>query len=183
VCWDLLSPAEHGPDSQSLLLSDSLELLEKVRARLPEIGRSLPRADILEVSLQSLRLVKVASIEAAVTVSNEYAPEHLIINCADARELVAGISTAGSVFVGPWTPESLGDYCSGTNHVLPTYGYARSYSGLSVHDFLRHMTIQNATRDGLRIAGPDAEALAAAEGLDAHRMAVTSRLDRIGRGA
>lgn len=176
VCWDLLSQAEHGPDSQSLLLSDSQALLATVAERIGDMAGELPRAEILGRSLQNLRLIRVGDLDEAVWISNAYAPEHLILNCANAEDLVNGITAAGSVFLGPWTPESLGDYCSGTNHVLPTYGYARAYSGLGVADFLRRMTVQSAAPDGLAAAGPDAIALAAAEGLDAHRMAVEYRL-------
>jgi histidinol dehydrogenase len=113
----------------------------------------------------------------AVTVANRYAPEHLILQVADPRALVTGIRTAGSVFIGAFTPESVGDYCSGTNHVLPTYGFARSYSGLSVADFQRRMTLQEVTRDGLAGLAPTVTRLASLEGLDAHAAAVTVRLD------
>jgi histidinol dehydrogenase len=136
-----------------------------------------PRAEILAASLRSLRLLLLGSITEAIAVSNRYAPEHLILNCVDAAERVEAVEVAGSVFLGPWTPESLGDYCSGTNHVLPTYGYARAYSGLSVRDYLRRMTVQCASREALAVAGPDAAVMAAAEGLDAHRQAVTWRLE------
>lgn len=183
VSWDLLSQAEHGPDSQSLLVSDSRELLEQVVRTLPELAAGLPRAEILEISLRSLRLILTGSIEQAVQVSNRYAPEHLIFNCADAADWLPDISTAGSVFVGPWTPESLGDYSSGTNHVLPTYGYANAYSGLSVTDFQRRMTVQTADPQGLAIAGADTMLMAAAEGLDAHRMAVAYRLESLREAA
>lgn len=180
VAWDLLSQAEHGPDSQALLLSDDRGLLDAVAAALPELATRLPRSEVLARSLSHARLLEVESITGAIEISNRYAPEHLIINTADAENRVAAVHAAGSVFVGPWTPESLGDYCSGTNHVLPTYGYARAYSGLSVTDFLRRMTVQRATPAGLAAAGPDAMALAAAEGLDAHRMAVAYRLESAG---
>lgn len=177
VCWDLLSQAEHGPDSQALLFSDDPDLLGEVARRLPGMAADAPRAEILVQSLRSLRLVRVRSLDEAVAISNRYAPEHLILNCAGADRLVGQVQAAGSVFLGPWTPESLGDYCSGTNHVLPTYGYARAYSGLSVRDFLRRMTVQRASREALAVAGPDAAVMAAAEGLDAHRQAVTWRLE------
>jgi histidinol dehydrogenase len=177
VCWDLLSQAEHGPDSQAILISDSSELLNKVESRVHEMAEKLPRAKILSVSLQSLRLIKVTQLIEAIEISNRYAPEHLIINCVGAEELSDNVTTAGSVFIGAWTPESLGDYCSGTNHVLPTFGYARAYGGLSVGDFVRRMTLQTANTQGLRIAGPDAMRLAQAEGLEAHRMAVEYRLE------
>jgi histidinol dehydrogenase len=176
LCWDLLSQAEHGPDSQSLLLSDDERLLEDVGRRLPGLAAGLPRAEILSQSLRHLRRIAVNSVASALEVSNRYAPEHLILNCRDADRLADGVTAAGSVFVGPWTPESLGDYCSGTNHVLPTYGYARAYGGLSVRDFVRYMTLQRASADGLAAAGPCAAKLAGAEGLDAHRLAVEYRL-------
>jgi histidinol dehydrogenase len=176
VCWDLLSQAEHGPDSQSIVISDSSRLLDEVAGSLPSMAAELPRSAILAESLQHLRRIRVKSLDQAVEISNRYAPEHLILNCREADELADKVCTAGSVFIGPWTPESLGDYCSGTNHVLPTYGYARAYSGLSVNDFLRRMTLQRADITGLRSTGPCAATLARAEGLDAHRMAVEYRL-------
>ncbi len=176
ICWDLLSQAEHGPDSQAILVSDDPGLLNTVRTQIRGMAKALPRAEILSRSLQSLRLIKVEQILEAIEISNLYAPEHLIINCEDAQNYSAQVTTAGSVFVGAWTPESLGDYCSGTNHVLPTYGYARAYSGLSVADFMRRMTLQSASPEGLQITGPVAARLASAEGLDAHRMAVEYRL-------
>ncbi len=176
VAWDLLSQAEHGADSQAVLLSDDDALLAAVAEALPRLAATTSRAGILDDALNHLRLIRVADTREAVAVSNRYAPEHLIVNTADADELLGAITAAGSVFLGRWTPESLGDYSSGTNHVLPTYGYARAYSGLSVTDFMRRMTVQRATREGLAIAGRDAMRLAEAEGLDAHRMAVAWRL-------
>ena len=176
VCWDLLSQAEHGPDSQAIVISDNTALLDEVGQLLPGMAGKLPRAEILAGSLQYLRRIRVNSIAEAVEISNRYAPEHLILNCNDADQAAEKVTAAGSVFIGPWTPESLGDYCSGTNHVLPTYGYARAYSGLSVSDFLRRMTLQRASQLGLRNVGPCAATLAAAEGLDAHKMAVEYRL-------
>jgi histidinol dehydrogenase len=178
VCWDLLSQAEHGPDSQAIVISDSQELLAEVTAILPTLAAGLPRVAILSESLRHMRQILVSSMQEAVTISNSYAPEHLILNCRGAEELAASVTAAGSVFIGPWTPESLGDYCSGTNHVLPTYGYARAYSGLSVSDFLRRMTLQRAGFEGLKNVGACAMTLAAAEGLDAHRMAVDYRLSQ-----
>ena len=181
VCWDLLSQAEHGPDSQAIVISDSPDLLEQVTSLLPGMAEGLPRAAILAESLRYLRRILVDSIAEAVEISNRYAPEHLILNCQEADQAADSVTAAGSVFIGPWTSESLGDYCSGTNHVLPTYGYARAYSGLSVSDFLRRMTLQRASNFGLRKVGPCAMTLALAEGLDAHRMAVEYRLN-IGGG-
>lgn len=180
VCWDLLSQAEHGPDSQSIVISDNEDILEQVGRSLMDMAPDLPRADILAQSLQYLRRIQVDSIAQAVEISNRYAPEHLILNCNDPEQVVGDVTAAGSVFIGPYTPESLGDYCSGTNHVLPTYGYARAYGGLSVNDFLRRMTLQRATRSGLRGVGPCAMTLAEAEGLEAHRMAVKYRLNSNG---
>ncbi len=178
VSWDLLSQAEHGPDSQAILISDDMALLEAVERIIPQLVETLPRAQILAESLRYLGRIRVNSAAEALAISNRYAPEHLILNCQDAEQLAGQVTAAGSVFIGPWTPESLGDYCSGTNHVLPTYGYARAYSGLSVNDFLRRMTFQRASLTGLRNAGPAAAVLARAEGLDAHRMAVEYRLER-----
>lgn len=182
VCWDLLSQAEHGPDSQAIVISDSTHILDEVGRLLPGMAAELPRSAILEESLQYLGRIKVNSISEAVEISNRYAPEHLILNCQTADQMADNVTAAGSVFIGPWTPESLGDYCSGTNHVLPTYGYARAYSGLSVSDFLRRMTLQRASHFGLRSVGPCAATLAEAEGLDAHRMAVEYRISNNGGG-
>ena len=176
VCWDLLSQAEHGPDSQAIVISDSRDLLESIGRLLPELAAQLPRAETLAASLQHLRRIRVNTILEGVEISNRYAPEHLILNCEKADLAADKVTAAGSVFIGPWTPESLGDYCSGTNHVLPTYGYARAYGGLSVTDFLRRMTLQRASNFALRNVGPCASTLAAAEGLEAHRMAVEYRL-------
>jgi len=176
VCWDLLSQAEHGPDSQAIVISDDRSLLEEIGSLLPDMAWTLPRASILAESLRHLRRIRVETISEAIEISNRYAPEHLILNCEKAELAADEVTAAGSVFIGPWTPESIGDYCSGTNHVLPTYGYARAYSGLSVSDFLRRMTLQRASHFGLRNVGPCASSLARAEGLDAHRMAVEYRL-------
>jgi histidinol dehydrogenase len=163
-----------------VLLSDSDALLATVAEQLPALAARTRRAGILDDALNNLRLIRVGDAAEAIAVSNRYAPEHLIVNTADADELLDAVSAAGSVFLGRWTPESLGDYSSGTNHVLPTYGYARAYSGLSVTDFMRRMTVQRATREGLAIAGKDAMRIAEAEGLDAHRMAVAWRLGETG---
>lgn len=176
VAWDLLSQAEHGPDSQSILLTDSETVAESVIDRVAALAPDSPRASILEKSLAACRVIVVESLDEAVELSNHYAPEHLIINTANAETLAGSVRNAGSVFVGPWTPESLGDYCSGTNHVLPTYGWARSHGALGTGDFMRRMTFQQASRAGLAEVGPCAEALATFEGLEAHRMAVAARL-------
>jgi histidinol dehydrogenase len=182
IAWDLLSQAEHGPDSQVILLTDSDELARSVIEQLQMLAPHSPRADILERSLAESRIILVDGLDQAVELANAYAPEHLILNTANAAELADRVRNAGSVFVGPWTPESLGDYCSGTNHVLPTYGWARSHGALGMGDFLRRMTFQQASREALENIGPTAEKLAAVEGLDAHRMAVRARLDRPEQG-
>jgi len=181
VCWDLLSQAEHGPDSQSIVVSDDAALLQAIESLLPELTARLPRAAVLEQSLAHARLIRVQTLNDALTIANDYAPEHLILNGPGAEALADSVTTAGSVFLGPWTPESLGDYSSGTNHVLPTYGHAHAYSGLSVADFQRRMTLQRADEQGLRSAGPATMTLAAAEGLEAHRQAVAWRLQRLER--
>jgi histidinol dehydrogenase len=176
VAADLLSQAEHGADSQVLLLTDSRALAAAVQEEIGQQLATLSRAAIAREALGHSRLVVVDDIAAAVAISNRYAPEHLILQVAGARELLPAIRNAGSVFVGPWTPESVGDYCSGTNHVLPTYGLARAYSGLGVEQFMRQMTVQELTRDGLAGLGETVLALAGLEGLDAHAAAVRRRL-------
>ena len=176
IAWDLLSQAEHGPDSQVLLVTDSDELAGAVIEKLLELAPLSPRAAILSQSLAESRIIRVEDMDSAIELSNRYAPEHLILNAADASELANRVRNAGSVFIGPWTPESLGDYCSGTNHVLPTYGWARSHGALGMDDFMRRMTLQQANRAALQEVGPTAEKLASVEGLDAHRMAVRARL-------
>lgn len=177
VAADLLSQAEHGADSQVLLVTTSQSLAEAVLREIDTQLRTLSRRDVARQALENSRLIVVASLEAAIALSNDYAPEHLILQCADARALLADVRNAGSVFVGPWTPEAAGDYCSGTNHVLPTYGYARSYGGLGVEHFLRQMTVQELTRDGLERLGPAVMTLAGLEGLDGHAAAVRRRLE------
>ncbi len=176
VASDLLSQAEHGIDSQVVLVTTSTRLADAVEEQIEQQLRSLSRAEIARGSLEHARTVIVDDLDTAVDVSNRYAPEHLILQCRDARTLVPGISNAGSVFIGQWTPESVGDYCSGTNHVLPTYGYARSYSGLSLDQFMRGMTVQELTREGLAGLSEAVVTLAGLEGLDAHASAVTRRL-------
>ncbi|MDX1625029.1 MAG: histidinol dehydrogenase [Wenzhouxiangellaceae bacterium] len=180
VAADLLSQAEHGPDSQVLLVTDSPELAERVPAVAETLLESLPRAELTRKALEHAAIVVVPDLEAAVEVSERYAPEHLIVQVRDSDALAERIRTAGSVFVGRWTPESLGDYVSGTNHTLPTGGWARTHAGLAVTDFLRRMSVQSATREGLAELGPHAARLAAHERLDAHRLAVTLRLDEAG---
>jgi histidinol dehydrogenase len=177
IAWDLLSQAEHGPDSQVLLVSDSVDLASRVVERLDALAAQTSRGEILRRSLKAARFIRVDDLDQALEVARRYAPEHLILNTANARALAARTENAGSVFIGRWTPESLGDYCSGTNHVLPTYGWARSFGALGTGDFLRRMTLQECSREALEIVGPTAETLAEVEGLDAHRMAVRARRD------
>ncbi|WP_199099785.1 histidinol dehydrogenase [Dyella sp. ASV21] len=176
VAADLLSQAEHGPDSQVILLSPSASLLDAVEAEVASQCAALPRAQIAEQALSQSRLIAVSSLAQAMAVSNRYAPEHLILQVEAPRALLDQVESAGSVFLGAWTPESVGDYCSGSNHVLPTYGYARSYSGVSVASFQKQITVQELSADGLRAIGPCTATLAAAEQLEAHRRAVTLRL-------
>ena len=177
VALDLLSQAEHGTDSQVLLVTTDAALPGRVRGEIAAALPGLPRRDIIRQSLAHSSAIVVPSFDVATEVANRYAPEHLILQVASPRELVPAISCAGSVFLGPWTPESVGDYCSGTNHVLPTYGYARAYSGLALADFQRRMTLQELTRDGLAGLAPTVQALASLEGLDAHAAAVRVRLE------
>ncbi|WP_184506647.1 histidinol dehydrogenase [Rhodanobacter sp. ANJX3] len=176
VAADLLSQAEHGPDSQVILLSPSADMLDMVAGEVDRQCAALPRNAIAAQALAQSRLIKVDSLAQAIEVSNRYAPEHLILQVQQPRDLLESIDSAGSIFLGAWTPESVGDYCSGSNHVLPTYGYARSYSGVSVASFQKQITVQEVTPDGLRAIGPCAATLAAAEQLEAHRRAVTLRL-------
>jgi histidinol dehydrogenase len=179
VAMDLLSQAEHGPDSQVFLVTDCGTLAREVVRSLDRLCAELPRAETARQALEHGAIITVDQLADAVDVANDYAPEHLIIACANARDLCDGITSAGSVFLGHYTPEALGDYISGTNHVLPTGGWARSFGGLSLTDFMRRMTVQEATPEGLRTLGPDGARLAAHEGLDAHRLAIQLRLDRL----
>jgi histidinol dehydrogenase len=180
---DLLSQAEHGPDSQVLLVATDSGIASRVIAALDRQLDTLPRRAIVEQALAHAALIIVRDLDEAIAISNRYAPEHLILLIADARARVDSVVAAGSVFVGPWAPESVGDYCSGTNHVLPTYGYASRYSSLGLNDFLRTMTVQELTPAGLRRLGPIAVTLAQMEGLDAHAQAVSFRLRALDGGA
>ena len=183
VAADLLAQAEHGPDSQVVLISDDRALLEaSVRALRVQLDE-LPRREIAAASLAHARVILVATLDEAVAISNLYAPEHLILNVDTPRRWLERVENAGSVFLGPWSPESVGDYCSGTNHVLPTYGHARAWSGVSVASFLKQITVQELTSEGLRGIGPCAATLARSEGLHAHERAVTRRLAMLGERA
>lgn len=176
VASDLLSQAEHGVDSQVLLLTTSAELAAAVVAEIKTQTARLTRRKIVEEALASSSAIVVPSLATAFEIANRYAPEHLILQIESPRDWLLEVRNAGSVFLGPWTPESVGDYCSGTNHVLPTYGFARRYSSLGVGDFLRSMTVQELTVQGLQNIGPIATTLAELEGLDAHASAVNLRL-------
>jgi histidinol dehydrogenase len=179
VAADLLSQAEHGADSQVILVSDDPATIDAVEARIGEQLASLPRADIARRALAASRLIEVDSIAEAFDISNAYAPEHLILALRGARQWLPQVRVAGSIFLGDWSPEALGDYCSGTNHVLPTSGAARHCSGLSVASFQVAITVQEVQPQGMAAIGPCAVELATAEGLDAHRLAVALRLQEL----
>ncbi|WNH50267.1 histidinol dehydrogenase [Stenotrophomonas aracearum] len=179
VAADLLSQAEHGPDSQVLLLTDDAAMLERVEAQVQAQLAKLSRADIAAQALQSSRLILVDSLVQAFQISNRYAPEHLILALREPRDWLAQVEAAGSVFLGDYTPEALGDYCSGTNHVLPTAGAARAYSGVSVASFQNMISVQSATAQGIAAIGNCARVLARAEGLDAHENAVALRMESV----
>lgn len=176
VAADLLSQAEHGEDSQVVLVSidgfDEASLESEIIAQL----NKLPRKDIAQKALENSYTIKVGTIEEAISFSNQYAPEHLIVNVQDAEDYVQLIANAGSVFLGQYTPESVGDYASGTNHTLPTYGFARMYSGVNLSSFQKSITMQSLTRNGLLNVGPSVEVLAELEELQAHKNAVSIRL-------
>lgn len=176
VAADLLSQAEHGPDSQVVLVALPGVDVEALVAEVTRQAEALPRGATAFKALDHSCVVKVRSKEEAASFSNRYAPEHLIVNVADAEGWLPLLDNAGSVFLGRWTPESVGDYASGTNHVLPTYGYARMYSGVSLDSFVKKMTVQSLSEEGLRNLGPSVATMARVEGLDAHERAVTLRL-------
>ncbi|MCI2263589.1 histidinol dehydrogenase [Xanthomonas indica] len=178
VAADLLSQAEHGPDSQVLLLSDSAALIEAVENELERQLATLPRAAIARQALAASRLIRVDTLDDAFAISNRYAPEHLILALRAPRDWLPRVEAAGSVFLGDYTPEALGDYCSGTNHVLPTSGAARAYSGVSVASFQNFVSVQSASADGIAAIGGCAVLMARAEGLDAHANAVALRMEK-----
>ncbi|HCY28532.1 MAG TPA: histidinol dehydrogenase, partial [Alteromonas macleodii] len=182
VAADLLSQAEHGPDSQAILVSNSATLIEEAKAAVERQLATLSRAEIARPAMENARYILADSIEQAIEASNAYAAEHLIVQIENARDYLPKIKYAGSIFLGPWSPESAGDYASGTNHVLPTYGYAKNYSSLGLLDFMRRYTIQELSADGMRNLGPAIMALAAAEGLDAHEQAVALRMQALKQG-
>jgi len=176
VAADLLSQAEHGADSQAILVSDSADLIAATQAEVKQQLAKLPRREIATQAIAHSRYILAQDLAQAAQVSNAYAPEHLIVQTDDARALLPKLKYAGSIFLGKWTPESAGDYASGTNHVLPTYGYSRTYSSLGLADFTRRYTVQELSLSGLQNIGDAIMDLAEAEGLDAHRNAVAIRL-------
>ena len=175
VAADLLSQAEHGVDSQVILVTTSEELLEAVQAEVAVQLAALPRQEIAAAALDNSRLVLVASSDEALAISNLYAPEHLILETADAQQLAERVVNAGSVFIGHLTPESAGDYASGTNHTLPTNGWAKAYSGVNLDAFCRKITFQQITPEGIKAIGGTVELMAEAESLEAHRRAMLLR--------
>jgi len=178
VSADLLSQAEHGTDSQVILLTTSEQVVEKVQQSIKEQLKELPRKEIAEETLTNSKIVLLRSIDEAIDLSNLYAPEHLILSCENAEELTGKIISAGSVFIGNYSPESAGDYASGTNHTLPTNGYAAMYSGVSIDSFVKKITFQQLTKEGLENIGNMVMEMAVAEGLDAHKNAVSVRLKK-----
>jgi histidinol dehydrogenase len=182
VASDLLAQAEHDPQSQAILVTPSAQLAAVVAAQVQRQMATLSRHAILVKSIAASRCIVVPDLATAIEVCNEYAPEHLLLQIRQARDSLDLIRNAGSIFLGDWSPEPMGDYCSGTNHVLPTYGYARAYSGLSLSDFSKRITVQELTPAGLRDLGPVAAAMANLEGLDAHAAAVQRRLAVLEQG-
>lgn len=179
VAADLLSQAEHGADSQVLLVATDEALVDKVQAEVERQLAVLPRKEIAAKSLASSKLIVVRDMDEALAMTNRYAPEHLIIQTADYRQVAEGVVNAGSVFLGPYTTESAGDYASGTNHTLPTNGYAVAYNGVNLDSYHRKVTFQELSPDGVRAIGPAVETLAAGEQLDAHRNAMAVRRESL----
>lgn len=181
IASDLLSQAEHGPDSQVVLVTNDASLIEKVEVELNRQLAELPRKSIAEKALANSQAVVLDSVEDMIALINGYAPEHLIIAMNDYLGVAEKIVNAGSVFLGNYTPESAGDYASGTNHTLPTNGWARSFSGVNLDSFLKKITFQEITPEGIQLLGPVIETMAAAEQLDAHKNAVTLRLKELNK--
>ncbi|MDK9763597.1 histidinol dehydrogenase [Vibrio sp. D420a] len=181
IAADLLSQAEHGPDSQVVLVTPSPVIADQVTEAVQKQLKELSRADIAQQALASSLIIIAESITQAVAISNFYGPEHLIVQTKSARELLPLLDNAGSIFLGDWSPESAGDYASGTNHVLPTYGYTKTYSSLGLADFSKRMTVQELSADGLKGLAPTVVTMAEAEGLDAHKRAVTIRVEKLNR--
>ena len=179
VAIDFLSQAEHGADSQSILLTTEKSVIEHVKSEIERLIEQLPRKELIQKSLSHSRLILLKDWDEVIDLTNAYAPEHLIIQSSNFRELSEKVINAGSVFLGPYTPESAGDYASGTNHTLPTSGYAKAYSGVNLDSFIRKITFQEISREGLCNLGNTIETMAANEMLDAHKNAVSIRLAKI----
>lgn len=179
VAADLLSQAEHGPDSQVVLVTTSEKVITDVTNALNAQLELLPRKGIATAALENSKMILVADMDTAMDMLNTYAPEHLILACSGAENIADKVTDAGSVFMGNYTPESAGDYASGTNHTLPTNGYAKAYSGVSLDSFVKKITFQQISPEGLQNIGATIEAMAAAEGLEAHKNAVTVRLQQL----
>ncbi|MEZ8348194.1 histidinol dehydrogenase [Vibrio splendidus] len=181
IAADLLSQAEHGPDSQVVLVTPSPVIADQVTDAVQKQLKELSRANIAQQALASSLIIIAESITQAIAISNFYGPEHLIVQTKNPRELLPLLDNAGSIFLGDWSPESAGDYASGTNHVLPTYGYTKTYSSLGLADFSKRMTVQELTSDGLKGLAPTVVTMAEAEGLDAHKRAVTIRIEKLNK--
>jgi len=179
IAADLLSQAEHGPDSQVIMLTDQKDMIETVKKEIKNQLQLLPRQDIALKALDNSKLILFPSLENCIDFSNQYAPEHLIINTSDPYSLAEKVINAGSVFLGSFSCESAGDYASGTNHTLPTNGYAKQYSGVNLDSFLKSITFQKISKDGIKNIGNAIELMAEAEGLLAHKNAVTLRLNSL----
>lgn len=179
VAADFLSQAEHGPDSQSILVTTSERLADEVAKNAVEMAKELPRVDLIEQSLKKSHIIVVRTDNEMMRIANEYAPEHLIINHADADRLAEMVENAGSVFLGQYACESAGDYASGTNHTLPTSGNATAYSGVNIDSFMKKITFQRLTAEGIATLGPVVETMAEGEGLLAHKLAATVRIEQV----
>ncbi len=179
VAADLLSQAEHGSDSQVVLVTTSMDLLTEVKQEIGVQLKGLPRREMAEKALDNSKLIYVSAMETAVAMINYYGPEHLILSCREAESVAGEVMNAGSVFLGNFTPESAGDYASGTNHTLPTNGYARQYSGVNLDSFLKSITYQRITEKGIQEIGQTVALMAEAEGLQAHKNAITVRLEAL----
>jgi histidinol dehydrogenase len=179
VAADLLSQAEHGADSQVMLVLTQPSKLEAVRSEIDRQLRELPRREIAERSLANSRVVIFDDAGAAIDFTNEYAPEHLIINTSDAERVAEKITNAGSVFIGNLSPEAVGDYASGTNHTLPTGGYAKAFAGVSLDSFIKYVTFQQLTEEGMKNIGPIVQEMASAEELTGHQRAVEIRMQTL----
>ncbi len=176
IASDLLSQAEHGPDSQVILVADDLDIIKSTLLEVERQLENLPRKEIAKLALENSKAILVENMEIAVDILNEYAAEHLILQVENPQEIADKIINAGSIFLGDYTPESCGDYASGTNHTLPTNGYAKAYSGVSLDSFVKKITLQQISKEGIKNLGPIVEKMAEAEQLFAHKNAVTVRL-------